>query len=100
MKLNLKLYEMEHEKEVKPKGKFINRDISWLRFNARVLYYAHAKQIPLNERFKFLAISDSNLNEFLSVRYPYVKKHKDTQPFGELQKDVKKFITKQGIVYN
>lgn len=99
MKLNLELYEMEHDKKVKPKGRFINRDISWLRFNARVLYYAHAN-IQLNERFKFLAISDSNLNEFLSVRYPYVKKHRDTQPFAELQKDVKKFITRQGIVYN
>ena len=99
MKLNLELYEMEHDKKVRPKGKFINRDISWLRFNARVLYYAHAN-IQLNERFKFLAISDSNLNEFLSVRYPYVKKHRDTQPFAELQKDVKKFVTRQGIVYN
>lgn len=90
---------MEHDKEVKPKGKFINRDISWLRFNARVLYYAHVN-IQLNERFKFLAISDSNLNEFLSVRYPYVKKHRDVQPFVELQKDVKKFVTRQGLVYN
>lgn len=106
MKLNLESYEMEHDKKVKPKGKLINRDISWVAFNARVLYYAQVKNvpmekhIPINERFKFLAISDSNLNEFLSVRYPYVKKHKDTQPFDKLQKEVKKFIDTQSRVYN
>lgn len=51
------------------KETFINRELSWLDFNNRVLYYADDKNTPLNERMKFLAISCSNLTEFISVRY-------------------------------
>lgn len=48
--------------------KYVNRELSWLEFNKRVLYQCTRKSIPLIERFKFLAITDSNLNEFIMVR--------------------------------
>ena len=50
----------------------LNRDLSWLSFNLRVLQEAHDPTVPLYERLKYLAIFSSNLNEFFRVRYPEV----------------------------
>ena len=47
---------------------YINRDISWLSFNYRVLQEAKDTRVPLFERVKFLAIYSSNLGEFFKVR--------------------------------
>jgi polyphosphate kinase len=47
---------------------FISRDLSWLQFNFRVLDQARSTRRTLFERMKFLAISDSNLDEFFTIR--------------------------------
>ena len=90
------------------KSKYISRDLSWLQFNKRVLDQARREHRSLFERLKFLAITDSNLDEFFMIRigslYNYLDYGKQRTDYSGLRensfrsvllKDIKSFFNSQ-----
>ncbi|MEZ4987787.1 MAG: polyphosphate kinase 1 [Saprospiraceae bacterium] len=81
---------MTNEKEMP----FIERDISWLSFNYRVLQEAKDPSVPLFERIKFLAIYSSNLDEFFRVR---MANHRNLIRIGKKTQKVLDISPKQTV---
>ncbi|MGL4632582.1 MAG: polyphosphate kinase 1 [Leadbetterella sp.] len=94
------------------KSEFISRDLSWLRFNERVLDQVIKPDKTVFERLRFLGITASNLDEFLTVRvgslYNYLDFDKERQDYSGLRESqfrkvllnqIKKFIDAQNQVY-
>ena len=59
---------------VEKEYKYIDREKSWLAFNARVLQEAADENVPLLDRFRFLGIFSNNLDEFFRVRYAAIRR--------------------------
>ena len=66
-------------KQAAPESIYVNRELSWLAFNKRVLLEAADPKVPLLERLKFLMIYQSNLEEFYRVRIGILT-HRDCWP--------------------
>lgn len=105
--------EKKAEKELKKASNYVNRELSWLEFNYRILGEAKDKTIRPFERIKFLGITASNLDEFFMVRVAslmdmvhagYEKKDiagmTPAQQLAQIIPKTKEFMNSQYITYN
>jgi polyphosphate kinase len=80
---------MQKSQDIISKAKFISRDLSWLKFDERVLDQARDQSRSLFDRLKFLAITASNLDEFFTIRmgslYNYIDFGKERTDYSGLR---------------
>lgn len=86
---------------MKTKNTYVNRELSWLKFNARVLQEAADEKVPLLERLRFAGIFSNNLDDFFKVRYATVKRvamnESSDKELGVHAKELLEEITKEVI---
>lgn len=87
---------MEKEFDFKKHEYYENRELSWLKFDTRVLSEAKDKNIPLLERLKFISITSSNLDEFFMVR---VASLKDMVHAGYKKRDIAGLTASEQLEY-
>jgi len=75
--------------------KYLNRELSWIKFNNRVLDEAKDSKLPISERIKFLSIASSNFDEFFMVR---VASLKDMINVGYKKRDISGMTSSEQIV--
>src|SRR5438132_9018061 len=101
------------ERDFSDPANFINRELSWLEFNRRVLEEAQDPTQPLIERVKFMTIFSSNLDEFFEIRVAGIKQQiasetsevgpdgmSPTETFESIERVVRELVAKEYALWN